>query len=66
MAVFVCAPILNFLALTTLDIGFVYMCTAFTHVLIIALSAAFLKESISLQQVGAAALIASGIVLYGL
>lgn len=63
---FVMIPPLSYLALKHLTIGFVYMSTAFTQVIVLAMSRYILHETITRQHLLASALLVIGIVLYAL
>lgn len=63
---FVTASLCAFLALRSIDIGMVYMSTAFTQILIVTLSHYFLKEKLTPEHRIAMILIVSGVIIYAL
>lgn len=66
IAFFCCAPPSAYLALRSgMEVGFVYVSTAMTHVLVLALSWRLLGEQVKRDHVIAMTFIATGLVLYG-
>ena len=59
-------PVTTFFALRGLSLGFVYMSTAATHILVLGMSHFFLGERILPRALPAIGLILVGILLYGL
>ena len=64
MGLFGLAQLGFFVALTGLDVGIVYMSTAFTHALVLALSKFVLGEEVGRHHLVAIALVTIGLVLY--
>lgn len=58
-------PVTTFFALRGLSLGFVYMSTAATHILVLGMSHFFLGERIPPRALPGIALILAGIILYG-
>lgn len=65
-ASFVVAPLANYGALLSLEMGFVFMSASATHILVLLFSLGVLREKISTRQWVAAGMIAGGIVMYGI
>jgi len=65
LLLFAAVPLTTFLALRGLSLGFVYMSTAATHILVLAMSHFFLGERIPKRALPGIALILAGIILYG-
>jgi multidrug transporter EmrE-like cation transporter len=63
---FAAVPLTTFLALRSLSLGFVYMSTAATHILVLGMSHFFLGERVPQRALPAIGLILAGILLYGL
>lgn len=59
-------PVTTFFALRGLSLGFVYMSTAATHILVLGMSHFFLGERIPPRALPAIGLILAGIVIYGI
>lgn len=59
-------PVTTFFALRSLSLGFVYMSTAATHILVLGMSHFFLGERIPPRALPAIGLILAGIVIYGI
>ena len=66
IVLFAGVPITTFFALRGLSLGFVYMSTAVTQVLVLAMSHFFLGERIPRRALPAIGLILVGIVIYGI
>ncbi|MBT8115920.1 MAG: EamA family transporter [Arenicella sp.] len=61
---FISVPLFIYWALQSIGIGTVYMSTALTHIMILFLSWAFLKEQLTRHHFISMAFIISGVVLY--
>ena len=66
IVLFAAVPLTTFLALRGLSLGFVYMSTAATHILVLGMSHFFLGERIPPRALPAIGLILAGILFYGL
>lgn len=65
LGLFIMAQLANYIALHRLSIGTVYIGTGITHILILVLSRAVLKEKLTRDHLIAVLLIVSGLVLFG-
>lgn len=59
-------PLFSYLALLNLTLAFVYMSTALTHVLVLAMSHVFLKERLTRKQYISMSLIIIGIIVFNI
>lgn len=64
LALFVAAPYATYRALEELSLATVYVATAASQLLIVALSLTILREKYTLRQYGGLVLVLTGIVLY--
>jgi len=66
LGTFLTVPLFSYLALRNLSLAFVYMSSAFTHVLVPILSRVFLDERIGARKALSIALITLGVITFNL
>jgi multidrug transporter EmrE-like cation transporter len=66
IALFAAVPLTTFFALRGLSLGFVYMSTAATHILVLGLSQLVLGERVPARVLPGIVLILAGIIAYGI
>jgi len=64
LGTFLVVPVFSYFALLNLSLAFVYMSTAFTHVLVLGFSYVFLNEHLETKQYISMAFIVFGIVIF--
>lgn len=66
LCTFLAVPLFSYVALINLTLAFVYMSTALTHVLVLAMSHVFLKERFTRKQHISMSLIIIGIIVFNI